>query len=93
VTIVIAIREVGVTLLRFWVIRHGVIPASRGGKAKTLTQVAAIVSYLLPLPESAEIVRWVLMGLALILTVATGLDYLFRALKLRAAGKRAASGT
>jgi CDP-diacylglycerol--glycerol-3-phosphate 3-phosphatidyltransferase len=93
VTIVIAIREIGVTLLRFWVIRHGVIPASRGGKAKTLTQVAAIVSYLLPLPESAEIVRWVLMGLALILTVATGLDYLFRALKLRAAGKRAASGT
>jgi CDP-diacylglycerol--glycerol-3-phosphate 3-phosphatidyltransferase len=93
VTIVIATREIGVTLLRFWVIRHGVIPASRGGKAKTLTQIAAIVSYLLPLPESAEIVRWVLMALALILTVVTGLDYLFRALKLRAAGKRAASGS
>ena len=42
VTIVIAVREIGVTLLRFWVIRHGVIPASRGGKAKTMAQIAAI---------------------------------------------------
>jgi CDP-diacylglycerol--glycerol-3-phosphate 3-phosphatidyltransferase len=93
VTVVIAIREIGVTLLRFWVIRHGVIPASRGGKAKTLIQVTAIVTYLLPLPPSAEIVRWILMGLAVVLTVVTGLDYVFRALKLRAAGERAASGS
>jgi CDP-diacylglycerol--glycerol-3-phosphate 3-phosphatidyltransferase len=90
VTIVIAIREIGVTLLRFWVIRHGVIPASRGGKAKTMAQVAAITAYLLPLPASAEPVRWVLMGLALILTVVTGLDYVVRAVRLRAAGRRAA---
>jgi CDP-diacylglycerol--glycerol-3-phosphate 3-phosphatidyltransferase len=69
-----------------------VIPASRGGKAKTLTQIAAITAYLLPLPESAEIVRWVLMGLAIVLTVVTGLDYVVRAVKLRAAGQRAASG-
>ena len=93
VTIVIAVREIGVTLLRFWVIRHGVIPASRGGKAKTLTQIAAITAYLLPLPPSAEIVRWVLMGLAIVLTVVTGLDYVVRAVKLRAAGLRAAPGT
>ena len=93
VTIVIAVREIGVTVLRFWVIRHGVIPASRGGKAKTLTQIAAITAYLLPLPESAEIVCWVLMGLAIVLTVVTGLDYVVRAVKLRAAGLRAASGT
>ncbi|GAB3477383.1 CDP-diacylglycerol--glycerol-3-phosphate 3-phosphatidyltransferase [Amycolatopsis cihanbeyliensis] len=92
VTIVIAVREIGVTLLRFWVIRHGVIPASRGGKAKTLAQIAAIVLYLLPLPAGAEPVRWVLMGFALILTVATGLDYVVRAVKLRATGKRAAVG-
>ncbi len=90
VTIVIAIREIGVTLLRFWVIRHGVIPASRGGKAKTLTQIAAITAYLLPLPEAAEPIRWVLMGLALVLTVVTGLDYVVRAVRLRAAGRRAA---
>lgn len=89
VTIVIAVRELGVTLLRFWVIRHGVIPASRGGKAKTLAQVVAIGCYLLPLPSEADPVRWVLLGLALVLTVATGLDYVIRAVRLRAAGKPA----
>jgi CDP-diacylglycerol---glycerol-3-phosphate 3-phosphatidyltransferase len=90
VTIVIAVREIGVTLLRFWVIRYGVIPASRGGKAKTLTQIAAIVAFLLPLPAAAEPLRWILMGIALLLTVATGFDYVLRALRLRAAGLRAA---
>ncbi|MFD9894362.1 CDP-diacylglycerol--glycerol-3-phosphate 3-phosphatidyltransferase [Amycolatopsis sp. NPDC059027] len=89
VTIVIAVREIGVTLLRFWVIRHGVIPASRGGKAKTMTQIVAIVAYLLPLSAGAAPVRWVLMGLAVALTVVTGLDYLVRAVRLRAAGRRA----
>ncbi|WP_409179392.1 CDP-diacylglycerol--glycerol-3-phosphate 3-phosphatidyltransferase [Amycolatopsis sp. VS8301801F10] len=89
VTIVIAVREIGVTLLRFWVIRHGVIPASRGGKAKTMAQIAAIVTYLLPLPAGADPVRWALMGLAVALTVLTGVDYLVRAIRLRAAGRRA----
>ncbi|WP_091674937.1 CDP-diacylglycerol--glycerol-3-phosphate 3-phosphatidyltransferase [Amycolatopsis marina] len=92
VTVVIAVREIGVTLLRFWVIRHGVIPASRGGKAKTLAQIAAIVLYLLPLPDGAEPVRWVLMGFALLLTVATGLDYVFRALKLRKTARASTAG-
>ena len=45
----ILVREVGVTLLRFWVIRHGVIAASRGGKLKTLLQAVAIGLYVLPL--------------------------------------------
>lgn len=90
VTAVIVAREVGVTLLRFWVIRHGVIAASRGGKAKTLAQIVAIGVYLLPLPASAEVVRWVLMGLALLLTAATGLDYVARAVRLRAAGRSTA---
>ncbi|MFB9926164.1 CDP-diacylglycerol--glycerol-3-phosphate 3-phosphatidyltransferase [Amycolatopsis halotolerans] len=89
VTIVIAVREIGVTLLRFWVIRHGVIPASRGGKAKTMAQIIAIVTYLLPLPAGADPVRWVLMGIAVALTVVTGVDYLVRAIRLRAAGRRA----
>jgi CDP-diacylglycerol---glycerol-3-phosphate 3-phosphatidyltransferase len=87
VTIVIAVREIGVTVLRFWVIRHGVIPASYGGKAKTMTQIAAIVAFLLPLPAGADPLRWVLMGAALVLTVVTGLDYVFRAVRLRAAAK------
>jgi CDP-diacylglycerol--glycerol-3-phosphate 3-phosphatidyltransferase len=84
VTIVIAVRELGVTLLRFWVIRRGVIPASRGGKAKTLMQIVAIGFYLLPLPPWLIFVRWVTMGIALLLTVVTGADYVVRAVKLRA---------
>ncbi|EWM16537.1 CDP-diacylglycerol--glycerol-3-phosphate 3-phosphatidyltransferase [Kutzneria sp. 744] len=84
VTIVIAAREIGVTVLRFWVIRHGVIPASRGGKAKTLMQIIAIGFYLLPLPPFLIFVRWVTMGVALLLTVVTGADYVVRAFRLRA---------
>ncbi|GAB3585815.1 CDP-diacylglycerol--glycerol-3-phosphate 3-phosphatidyltransferase [Amycolatopsis endophytica] len=87
VTVVIAVREIGVTLLRFWVIRHGVIPASRGGKAKTMTQILAIVTYLLPLPGGALPVQWTLMGLAVLLTVVTGADYVVRAVRLRAAAR------
>nr|WP_137815844.1 CDP-diacylglycerol--glycerol-3-phosphate 3-phosphatidyltransferase [Gandjariella thermophila] len=89
VTVVIAVREIGVTLLRFAVIRYGVIPASRGGKAKTLLQVVAIGLYLLPLPELAEPVRWVAMGAAVLLTVVTGADYLVRALRLWVRGRGA----
>jgi len=92
VTVIIAVREVGVTLLRFWVIKHGVIPASRGGKAKTMAQIAAIGLYLLPLPDGVEPVRWVVLAIALVLTVVTGLDYVVRAIKLRAAGRRASVG-
>jgi CDP-diacylglycerol--glycerol-3-phosphate 3-phosphatidyltransferase len=92
VTVVIAVREIGVTLLRFWVIRHGVIPASRGGKAKTLVQVVAIGLYLLPFPDWFTVLRWVVMGLAVVLTVVTGVDYVVRAIRLRARGRRAVAG-
>lgn len=92
VTIVIAAREIGITLLRFWVIKHGVIPASRGGKAKTIAQLVAIGLFLLPLPAVFDPVNWSFMGLALVLTVATGLDYVVRAVRLRADGRRAAHG-
>ncbi|MCS7478385.1 CDP-diacylglycerol--glycerol-3-phosphate 3-phosphatidyltransferase [Umezawaea endophytica] len=92
VTVVIAVREIGVTLLRFWVIRHGVIPASRGGKLKTLVQVFAIGLYVLPLPPLLVPVAEVLMGAAVILTVVTGVDYVVRAVRLRARGRRAVAG-
>jgi CDP-diacylglycerol--glycerol-3-phosphate 3-phosphatidyltransferase len=89
VTIVIAVREVGVTLLRFWVIRHGVIPASRGGKLKTLLQIFAIGLFLMPLPAWLDVVAWVIMVAAVVVTVVTGVDYAVRAVRLRARGKRA----
>jgi CDP-diacylglycerol--glycerol-3-phosphate 3-phosphatidyltransferase len=101
VTVVILVREVGVTLLRFWVIRHGVIAASRGGKAKTVLQALAIGLYILPLSGLLASARWWVMGAALVMTVITGIDYVYRALTLRrtsaramqaAAARRAAAG-
>lgn len=81
VTVVILVRELGITLLRFWVIRHGVIPASRGGKAKTMTQAVAIGLYLLPLPDGVHWIAEVVMAVALVLTVVTGIDYLLSAVR------------
>jgi CDP-diacylglycerol---glycerol-3-phosphate 3-phosphatidyltransferase len=89
VTSIIIGRELAVTGLRFWVIRHGVIPASRGGKLKTLLQAIAIGLYLLPLGKAGELACWTVMGAALLATVLTGFDYFIRALRLRAVGKRA----
>jgi CDP-diacylglycerol---glycerol-3-phosphate 3-phosphatidyltransferase len=87
VTVVILARELGITLLRFWVIRHGVIPASRGGKYKTFLQSIAIGLYLLPLHDAlATLAAWI-MGAALVLTVVTGVDYVARALALRRAAE------
>jgi CDP-diacylglycerol--glycerol-3-phosphate 3-phosphatidyltransferase len=83
VTVVILGRELGVTALRFWVIRHGVIAASRGGKIKTALQAAAIVWYLWPFNEALAKVGPYLMGAAMVVTVITGADYVARALRLR----------
>jgi CDP-diacylglycerol---glycerol-3-phosphate 3-phosphatidyltransferase len=85
-TIVILVREVGVTLLRFWVIRHGVIPASRGGKVKTMLQTWAIGLLILPLDGIWHTIATGVMFLAVILTVVTGLDYVARAFSLRRRG-------
>ncbi len=78
------------TLLRFWVLRHGVIAASRGGKLKTLLQAVAIGLLVLPLPEAGHLAAAVLMGAAVVVTVVTGLDYVARALRLRRVGLAAA---
>lgn len=90
VTVVVLVREVGVTVLRFVVIRHGVMPASRGGKLKTLLQGVAIGLYVLPLVGPAASLRAVVMTLAVAVTVVTGLDYVARAVRLRRTSPRAA---
>jgi len=80
-------RELGITLLRFLVLRHGIIAASRGGKAKTLVQMIAIGLYLLPLEGvsgAIDALRWAVMALAVGLTVVTGLDYVIQSVRLRA---------
>ena len=83
VTALILIREVGVTLLRFAVIRRGVIAASPGGKLKTLLQVAAICLYILPSSLSPPApVKEVVMAAAVVVTLVTGADYVVRAVRL-----------
>ena len=79
VTGVIIFREVSITLLRFWVIKQGVIPASRGGKLKTASQIVAIVAFLVPLHGWVDAVAQVSLGVALALTVTTGIDYVLKA--------------
>ena len=74
-------REVAVTGLRFWVIRYGVIAASRGGKLKTLLQVLAISLYMLP--GVPQWLRAVVMAAAVLVTLVTGADYVIRAARLR----------
>jgi CDP-diacylglycerol--glycerol-3-phosphate 3-phosphatidyltransferase len=89
VTVVILVREIGVTGLRFWVIRHGVLPASRGGKLKTLLQAVAIGLLVLPLSGLLHGVALVVMYVAVAVTVVTGVDYVARALRLRRTSARA----
>jgi CDP-diacylglycerol--glycerol-3-phosphate 3-phosphatidyltransferase len=77
VTVIILGREIAVTALRFVVIRHGVMPASRGGKLKTVLQSVALPLFIAPLQ-------------ALIVTVVTGVDYVVKAVALRRGSERTA---
>lgn len=86
-TIVILVREVGITVLRLIVLKHGVLPASRGGKLKTLLQAVAIGLFVLPLSGVLHVIAWIIMVAALVVTVVTGVDYVFRAMALRAGDK------
>ncbi|WP_026820684.1 CDP-diacylglycerol--glycerol-3-phosphate 3-phosphatidyltransferase [Arthrobacter castelli] len=93
ITIVILGRELLITLLRFVVIRYGVIPASRGGKLKTVLQTAAVLLYLMPLAIVVggwyDVVAYVAMLAAVAVTVVTGVDYVVQAVRMRsAAGDR-----
>jgi CDP-diacylglycerol---glycerol-3-phosphate 3-phosphatidyltransferase len=79
--VVILSREVGITVLRFVVLRHGVIPASRGGKLKTLVQAVAIGLFILPLSGSWSVAASVVMAAAIVLTLVTGVDYVASAVR------------
>ncbi|MFP3633113.1 CDP-alcohol phosphatidyltransferase family protein, partial [Burkholderia sp. SIMBA_045] len=65
-TILILVREWGITALRFFVIRYGVMPASRGGKLKTVVQTAAIFLYILPLGAMAPWLVYVAFGVMMV---------------------------
>ena len=81
VTALILLREVGITVLRFAVIKRGVIAASRGGKLKTLLQMIAISLYVLPGPPA--VLRDVVMAITVAVTLVTGADYVVQAARLR----------
>ncbi|WP_420481497.1 CDP-diacylglycerol--glycerol-3-phosphate 3-phosphatidyltransferase [Arthrobacter jiangjiafuii] len=87
VTLVILVREVGITVLRFVVIRYGVMAASRGGKLKTVIQTLAIFLFLLPLAAWLGAWAWwisaTVMAAAVVVTVVTGADYVIKAVQLR----------
>ncbi|RAU92659.1 CDP-diacylglycerol--glycerol-3-phosphate 3-phosphatidyltransferase [Mycolicibacter senuensis] len=75
VTVVVLAREIGITVLRFAVLHRGVIPASRGGKLKTLVQAVGIGLLILPLSGPWLVTAWAVMAAAVVLTVVTGVDY------------------
>jgi len=85
VTIAILVREWGITVMRFLVLRYGVMAAGRGGKLKTVLQAVAVIAFLLPLPGWMVPVAVALMGLAFVVTIVTGLDYVREAARLRRA--------
>ncbi|EFU80206.1 CDP-diacylglycerol--glycerol-3-phosphate 3-phosphatidyltransferase [Mobiluncus curtisii] len=87
VTIPVLVRELGITLMRLVLARRGrVMPASRGGKLKTVTQIALILLLLIPwealVPTAWSVVRIVaivLSVLVVVITVFTGVDYVRQA--------------
>ncbi|MBB5632155.1 CDP-diacylglycerol--glycerol-3-phosphate 3-phosphatidyltransferase [Cryobacterium mesophilum] len=85
VTILILVREFGITVFRLAVVRDRVIPASRGGKLKTIVQAIAISFYLVPVwLLLGDWMHWfnaVLMAIALAFTLVTGADYLVKAIR------------
>ncbi|ANC30589.1 CDP-diacylglycerol--glycerol-3-phosphate 3-phosphatidyltransferase [Isoptericola dokdonensis] len=83
---VILVRELGITVMRMAMLRYTVMPASRGGKIKTVLQIAAISIFLLPLdqlPGAVTVMAWVVMVAAIVVTLVTGVDYVVQAVRLR----------
>lgn len=89
-TVLILLREWGITWLRAGMAKYGIMAANRGGKLKTVTQSLALVLFLawLPaLPGWLQLLAWLLMWAALILTLVTGVDYIREALRIRKAAR------
>ncbi|MGZ0212188.1 MAG: CDP-diacylglycerol--glycerol-3-phosphate 3-phosphatidyltransferase [Actinomycetales bacterium] len=83
ITILILVREFGITIYRFAVLSKVVVPASRGGKLKTILQAVAISLFLVPLSTVVGVwilwLNWSVMAIAVVLTVYTGIEYLWQA--------------
>ena len=98
VTILIIVRELGITVMRFAMLRRAVMAASRGGKIKTALQMVGLVGLLTPwsflfLPAGVAglLVKaaYAVVAAALVVTVVTGLDYVREAVRLSRRSVRA----
>lgn len=96
ITIVVLVREWGITAMRFAVKKYGVMPASQGGKIKTALQALAIGGFILPfeiwnnpLTDLLLFISWILMAAAVAVTVVTGVMYVRDARTLRRDAKAA----
>ena len=88
VTVLILVREFGITIWRFVLLRQGkVVPASQGGKLKTALQTLAVALYLCPLPSWMDLPSFIVMIAAVIVTVVTGIQYLVDGYKENKAGQ------
>ena len=77
ITVAIIVRELGITFWRMGMLRNGkVVPASRGGKLKTVLQTVGVAMYLSPLPGWMDLPTLVVMLIAVVVTVVTGVQYL-----------------
>lgn len=84
VTVVILVREIGITIWRMVELRNGnVVPASKGGKIKTVLQTVSVALYLVPLPSPVDIIAYAVMLLTVAVTVITGVQYMVDAYKLK----------
>ncbi|MET0480164.1 MAG: CDP-diacylglycerol--glycerol-3-phosphate 3-phosphatidyltransferase [Mycetocola sp.] len=85
VTVVVLVREIGITVHRMVVVSDHVVAAAWMGKLKTVAQAVAISIALLPLylvvGDGIFWVNGILMTAAVVLTVASGIDYVLTALK------------
>ena len=85
VTLLVLVREIGITVHRMIVATDHVVAAAWMGKLKTVAQAVAISLALLPLYlVVGEWVFWlngILMTAAVLLTVASGIDYVITAVR------------
>lgn len=84
VTVVILAREIGITIWRMVELRNGnVVPASKGGKLKTVLQTICVALYLVPQPTPMQFIAYAFMLLTVVVTVATGVQYIVDAYRLK----------
>jgi CDP-diacylglycerol--glycerol-3-phosphate 3-phosphatidyltransferase len=91
-TVVILLREIAVTVMRSVLLRHGLLPASRGGKAKCLAQNTAVALHLLPLAGAWASLRGPVLWLAVLLTLTSAISYVVAGARLRRRAQSARDG-